>query len=461
MRWRSIRRIVGLSTLGLLGGAVAGVAATSLVTIATAGSGGAAGAVFEVTHLPPLLTVAGERDELVFETHCAPAGIEDPEEGCDIAGTLFAREAGRGAYIEVPLQAGAPTDRTFVGEVPQSLQRAVAVEYYAVFDSADVGTSVTVPPGGASAPSITRRLASATTVALGRHTFGDARRAGDRAVFVPWGEGPAEAGLEPGRALDPIGASAFDVDASGSILLLDHARRRVLRWTNGAARPERVPVSINGTLADLAVASDGSFYVLETTARDGRAPLIRRFDDAGRELEAVEAAERSPAQIRMASTGPIVLQRPSHQWMPVLVGGIPAPPALQRRNGRMSRSLRSGSEVVALRRANELRVALLSGNRVVHAWRMTSQTPLGEIQLAEPVGGQFLIVVRVYDQGTDEFAVLMLDRRGLVSATTLAAADWAEAAPLGRFRLVGRTLYRLGSSPAGVFVDRFDLEVRS
>ena len=36
--------------------------------------------------------------------------------------------------------------------------------------------------------------------------------------------------------------------------------------------------------------------------------------------------------------------------------------------------------------------------------------------------------------------------------------EWAEAAPLGRFRLAGNELYRLGSDASGAFVDRYDLE---
>jgi len=82
------------------------------------------------------------------------------------------------------------------------------------------------------------------------------------------------------------------------------------------------------------------------------------------------------------------------------------------------------------------------------------------VQLAEQLGPRVVLVVRLYDDSVDEFAVLTLDRRGLVDRFTLDAADWAETAPLGRFRLVGRSLYRLGSTGAGAFVDRFDLEVR-
>jgi hypothetical protein len=126
----------------------------------------------------------------------------------------------------------------------------------------------------------------------------------------------------------------------------------------------------------------------------------------------------------------------------------------------MGRTLRSGEEVVVLRHANELRVGVVAGDHVTRSWRIRSETSLGEVQLAEPAGAQLVVVVRIYDDASDEFAILVVDDRGLVSRTTIPSAEWAEGAPLGRFRLTGRNLYRLGSSPAGAFVDRFDLEVR-
>lgn len=275
-----------------------------------------------------------------------------------------------------------------------------------------------------------------------------------------WGDGPLEVGLEEGPSSHPIGASSFDVDATGSVTILDHANRKLLRWMPRGRRPQATPISVNGTIADLAAAPDGSLYVLETTSRDGRNPLVRRFDEAGRELEAIETAERGPAQLAMGPDGPLVLQRPSHQWMPALVSGVPASTADQRRRGRDARRLPSGAEVVVQRTGNELRLALLAGGALSRSWLITSETALGEVQLAEPVGTRFVVVIRVYKEAADEFAVLVLDRSGLRSRWTIAPAEWAEGAPLGRFRRVGESLYRLGTSPAGVFVDRFDLEVR-
>ena len=79
---------------------------------------------------------------------------------------------------------------------------------------------------------------------------------------------------------------------------------------------------------------------------------------------------------------------------------------------------------------------------------------------AEPQGGNLVVVARVYSDEHDEFLVLVLGPKGLVHSFAVDSADWAETAPVSRFRLVGRALYRLGSSPSTVFVDRFDLEVK-
>jgi hypothetical protein len=85
---------------------------------------------------------------------------------------------------------------------------------------------------------------------------------------------------------------------------------------------------------------------------------------------------------------------------------------------------------------------------------------LAEVQLAELLGQQLVIVARVYTDDADEFVGLVLGAEGLTRRFSLDAADWAETAPLGRFRVAGSSLYQLGSTPAGAFVDRFDLEVR-
>jgi hypothetical protein len=277
---------------------------------------------------------------------------------------------------------------------------------------------------------------------------------------VSWGDGPNDAGLEDGRNLTPIGASAFDVDTSGVVVLLDQAHRRVLRWRARPLSPTRVPLGIAGTLADLSLASDDSIYVLEFVSQPGRTPLVRRFDSYGRELALTETAERTASQIQQGPLGPVVLQQPSGQWMPVEAAGLPVAPETQRRRGRSGRPLGGGGEIVVLRRGAEIRVAVVGQAGVRRSWRITSKTALAEVQLAELVGQHLVIVARLYTDDTDEFVALVLGAEGLISRLSLDAADWAETAPLGRFRLAGGSLYQLGSTPAGAFIDRFDLEVR-
>jgi hypothetical protein len=63
----------------------------------------------------------------------------------------------------------------------------------------------------------------------------------------------------------------------------------------------------------------------------------------------------------------------------------------------------------------------------------------------------------LYTDVSDEFVALVLGPNGLVREMSIASADWAETAPLSRFRLVGSSLYQLGSTSTGAFVDRYDL----
>jgi hypothetical protein len=334
------------------------------------------------------------------------------------------------------------------------------VEYYAVLDAPELGETVILPAGGSDAPHVSRALAHTAVVELGRHPFGTGRRTGTRVASASWGDGTGDAGLEQGTNLGPIGASAFDVDRDGTVLVLDQVHRRLLRWASGRTTPVQVPVSVDGTLADMALADDGSIFVLESTSSPGRNPLLRRFDLGGRELEVIETAERSAARVRVDAHGPVVQSSPSHHWSPVHVAGAPASPETQLRRGRSGLRLGNGDELVVSRHLDEVRVAFVSGGKATASWRVVSGTPLAEVQLAERWGQRLVLVVRVYDGGSDEFVVLVLDRDGLVDRFALDSADWAETAPLGRFRLLGRSLYRLGSSPSRVFVDRFDLEVR-
>ena len=451
------KRLVTL--IGVLAGACA-----SIATIALAGSELDRAVVdgdpstLEATHLSPLLTTPGEDVTLAYDSYCVgPEVSNEAEAGCDVSGSVFVRPRGGTSFTEVVLERETPAGGRLVHRVAPALA-ASGFEYYAVLRAGSGG--VTVPAGGAAAPHLSLPLEKAATVDLGEHGFGSTRSAQARVASAKWGDRADEVGLEEGRNLDPVGASAFDVDAAGTVTLLDQAHRRVLRWRPGARAPTHARVSVDGSLADLSVAPDGTIYVLESVARRGQTPALKRFDADGHELEAVQTAERTSSQVRIGPDGPIVLQQPSNQWMPAATAGTPVGPEFQRRHGRPARQLRQGGELTVFRTDNEVRVAHVGPKGIKRSWRVLSRTALAEVQLAEPLGQRLVLVVRVYAENRDEFAVLVLDRDGLVSRASLDSVDWAETAPVGRFRLRGSSLYQLGSTSDGAFVDRYDLDAK-
>jgi uncharacterized protein YaiE (UPF0345 family) len=86
---------------------------------------------------------------------------------------------------------------------------------------------------------------------------------------------------------------------------------------------------------------------------------------------------------------------------------------------------------------------------------------VADIQLAQTLPtGRMLVVFSVYTDTQHEYEAVVVDRSGaLVDQFSLPAGDWAQSMPLSRFRLVGSSLYELGSTEAGVYVDRYDLGV--
>ena len=417
-------------------------------------------AMLEAAHLPPLLTAPGEAVELRYDVFCSTSEETD-ESPCDAAGSVFVRTGGAGPFAQLQLRVEpSAMDGRYVALVPPSIaRRGRGFSYYAVFVSERAGQTLTLPAGGADAPQQSLPLDRAVEVHIGKHAFGAAGRADERVVRASWGSGAQEIGLEQGRGLPPTGGSSFDVDRFGTVHVLDQVHRRLLRWREGAAAPVDVPLAIDGSLADVSIADDGTVYVLET-ATAARGPLLRTFGPGGKTDGTVQIAERTASQVRIGSSGPVVLQHPSGQWMPAATDGRPLSPQAQKRAGRAGRAVPGVGDVVVLRVGSEIRAAVADGNGVRRAWRVTSDTPLAEIQLAEPLGNRLVLVVRAYTDDSDEFVVLVLGPTGLLSSFALDSADWAETAPLSRFRLAGSALYQLGSTPAGLFVDRFELEVQ-
>ncbi len=459
----------GLSSRMLMGGAagvLAGVlAGIGMLSISAAGARPAGQSVppsarlFAGAHLPPLLTRPGEPVTLHYALVCAPREDGLP---CAGAGDVFIRVGQSGGFTRLPLQRGddSKEGRYFV-EVPPAIAGSPAgFSYYATLRDHETGETLTLPSGGPAAPQRSLQLDAAVDVALGPHSFGHVRHADARAVEAPWGSGAGQLGLAGSKDLGRFGPSAFDVDANGGIAVLDQVNGRLSRWNRGGVPVATTAVKVDRGLADLALEPDGTIDVLEPPSAEHHDPSLKSFRPNGSLRWAQQLSDRTWAKLARGPSGPVVLQDPSEQWLPVADHGAPHDRGAQARAAHAGRPLGSGRELLVERvGSDELRIAETAGTATVRAWRVTSATSIGEVQLAERLGARLLVVVKTYTDERDEFTALVLDHSGVSQQFSLTPSQWAETAPLARFRLAGTSLYQLGSTEAGAFVDRYDLEV--
>jgi hypothetical protein len=454
-RWRLLAG--GLS--GLVAGTAGGIVAIAL--LAGGASGGARGdeATFmTAAHVPPLLTLPGERVTLRYAIVCPPPSGEGSG-ACDGGGDVYIRSGRTGPFERLSLSRG-PDSATgrYILDVPDRIASSPGFSYYAVLRDAASGGQLVVPSGGADAPQASYRLEKPVTVDLGVHDFGSTRAPAARVVRARWGSAPGETGLSGGPSSLRIGPSSFDVAPDGTVTLLDGVNGRIERWRGGRA-VANMPVDVPAATNDLAVADDGTIYVLDGTSAAGSTPLLRAFSPTGALIQARRIADRTWSQLRMGPRGPVVQQEPSEQWMPARDGAAPLDRVAQARAATSGRPLADGAHLIVLRVGRaEVRVARVVAGAVRASWRVVSDTPLGEVQLAEQPGNRLVLVVKAYTDTQDEFEVLVLDRGGIVSRFSVPSDQWAEAAPLAYFRFTGRSLYKLGTDVSGAFVDRYDLE---
>jgi hypothetical protein len=404
--------------------------------------------LIDATHVPTVLTVPGEPVQLRYGLVCTPRADGLP---CDGSGTVYLRAGQAGAFRPYALHRDDESGegRYYLDVPPDVAGSRGGFSYYAVLRDDATDASVTVPSGGADAPQVSLPLRGAVSVELGTHGFGATKPPDEHVAAATWGSGPREVGLAGSRELGFDGPSSFDVEPDGTVDVLDSVNARIQRWTPGGL--DGIPLDGDAQLADLAAEPDGSFDVL------GDDDTLRSYGHDGRRKWAQKLADRTWAKL---AHGPEVLQQPSEQWMPVAVGGAPLTRVEQKRDAHAAKHVANGHGLLVDRVGErELRVALAHGNAPLRGWRITSETPLGEVQLAEAHGNGVLIVTRAYNDDRDEFVLLALDAHGLAQTFSVASDSWTETAPLARFRLARGALYRFRTTQSGAVVDRFDLEV--
>jgi hypothetical protein len=453
MRRPGFRSLAG-GAAGIVAGVIGGIALSS---VSAAGGPTAVAPNLDALHVPPLLTRPGEPVRLRYSIVCTP---RDDGQPCDGSGSVYVRTGQSGLFRELRLKRGEDSSegRYFV-ELPSEIAASRnGFAYYAVLRDGASGATVTVPAGGETAPQRSFPLRDVTEIALGVHDFGNDRVPDERVVAARWGSDVGEAGLAGSRELGFAGPSSFDVAPDATIAVLDQVNARVERWSRAGVTA--TSVDVGGGLADFALEPSGAMDVLEPPSRTSPAPILRSFRGDGTPRWAQRLSDRTWAKLAVGPAGPTVQQQPSEQWLPVAELGAALGRAVQAGRGRPGRRFADGRDVLVARVGPaELRLAEHAGNSAVRSWRITSATPLGEVQLAEPHGNRLIVVMKTYTQDRSDYVVLILDRSGLAASFAVEPLEWAESAPLARFRLSGSSLYRLGSTYAGLFVDRFDLEV--
>jgi hypothetical protein len=409
--------------------------------------------LLEVAHTPALLVSRGEETVLKYTAVCAPD--ERAPSPCLAEGTLFVRGVGDSAFTQLQLtQAGG---RTMSVRVPTRYLNGRGFDYYAVIDS-QRGDSVTIPAGGAAAPEHTWTVPRWTSVDLGAHAFGRTRSFDDTVVSASWGNGEHALGLDGGPQQSRIGPSAFDVGADGAVTVLDQVNRRLVTYSRVAPdAPRHVPIPFEGGEGDLALGYDGTAYVLDQGGSGSASSLVRTISSEGQLVSTAALAQRSADMIRMGPTGPVVHAYPAEEWLPTGRANPPLNRQEQLAGASSGRPVTGGRQVFVDASPSEGRFALVAADGVVNAWRITSVTDLGEVQLAEPFAGGLLVVLRLWTETQAEFVVLRLTAGGLDNQFSVDRAEWAESAALSRFRLSGDSLYQLRSAPDGLQIVTYNI----
>ena len=398
----------------------------------------------DVLHAPPLLVARGQRVNVRYDVVCQSDGLGRL---CELAGNVFVRRNGEFAFRRVPLAA---SEGSALTAALDGVTAEDGFSYYAIIEDGS-RSAITVPAGGAAAPQRAWTVPAMTVAALGTHTFGHTRRPDGRSMTASWGDGANALGLITGRGQVTIGPSAFDVAPDGSITVLDQVNDRLAVYAQGRVSYE--PITFAGGEGDLAIGADGTTYVLDHAAE----PVVRTYTRTGAPAGLTRIEDRAADMLRAGPGGALVHAYPGDMWLPVGRAGVPLEPTAQVAAARAGRSVVGGVEVVVRANPTQALFALIRGDRVLRAWRVTSATNLGEVQLAEPLGDGLLVVLRLWTETDAEFVALVLTAQGLSTSFAIDAEEWAESAPFGRFRLHQGTLYELRSAPSGAAIVSFEI----
>jgi len=427
----------------LVAGAVGGIALGSAVgALAVAAPSHAARVPrLVVLHAAPAFADPGSELELSAGTVCdRPAS-----RACTVtSATAEVRTPGDPAWTHVE---GSDLGGSYRFRIPVARG---AFDYRLSFRTAD-GRTTPYPPSGAPI-----HVASAarlrTSSVQSPFSWNDVREPDRRALYLPYGDGPGEVGVDRGGPdSDLLGPSSFAVAPDGSISVADWVNGRVEVFRSGALdRTFAAPVH---RTFDLAVGSNGHSYLL-TLGTDGAAYEVAD----GRVIGRYPAAFGVASRVTTTSTGPAVNVAPA-QWVTV------------RSSVGVARSAELQAESTTAADGAATRFGLLSGGRVALTWTRNDGTKGGtELTLpegaragteyfAEPLpDGGAVLALGLWDEHHSGVGLFRLDRDGAVRSFSLLPEPSTRAdARASTVRWANGRVLEAIDHPNGMSIEGYDL----
>ncbi|MDP9296525.1 MAG: hypothetical protein M3O88_07530, partial [Actinomycetota bacterium] len=363
----------------LVAGAAAGVALGSAIGAFAVAAPSQAARVpsIRVLHAGPAFARPGRPVELTAATACERPSA--PE--CTVAGASASIRSGSG---EGWTQVGAVrSDGGFRFSVPGFAVRSSGFDYRLTFRTVAGGTTSYPPTGVPLHVSSTAGLpASAVDSPF---SWLSVRKSHRRELFLPYGTGPGQVGLEGGGPdRDLLGPSSFAVGPGGAISVVDWVNDRVEVFDGG--KPVRsIPTPAHRSF-DLALGTGGTDYLL-TIGTDG---TTYEISAEGRVLGRYPASFGVASRLTTTSTGPAVEVGPS-QWLSVRSSAGVA------RSARLQAATLTASPLD--RAGRSTRFGLVDGGRVALTWTRSDGSE----------GGTLLTLPQGARAGTEYFAEPLAD----------------------------------------------------
>jgi hypothetical protein len=436
----------------LVAGAAAGVALGSAIgTFAVAAPSRATRVPgIRVLHGAPSFARPGHPVELTAATTCElPSAPE-----CTVADASVSIRSGPGeGWTQVR---GVRSEGGFRFSVPGSAVRSSGFDYRLTFGTAR-GETTLYPP--ASEPLHVSSTAGLPVSAVdSRFSWRSVERSDRRELFLPYGHGPGQVGLEGGGPdRDLLGPSSFAVAPDGAISVVDWVNDRVEVF-DGRKMVRSVPTPAHRSF-DLALGTRGTDYLL-TLGTDGNTYEV---STDGSVLGRYPASFGVASRLSTSSTGPAVEVGPS-QWLSVRSSTGVA------RSARLQAATLTASPLD--RAGRSTRFGPVDGGRVAFTWARSDGSEGGTLltlpegaragteYFAEPLpDGGAVLALGLWDDTHNGVGLFGFESDGRVRSFSLLPEPSTRAdarASTVRWRAPGQVLEAIDHR-RGMSIERFDM----